>query len=670
MEEKHRGTQNGRAGSVTLDFSSTNLSSFEISKSDLASCTTLILNYNEICELPADIGDTLHSLSSLLLIGNQLKELPESLGKLVSLKELNLSENGLISLPKTLGFLTHLAILKLVGNELKNLPEGFGGLESLRSLELDENFLTSLPESFGLVESLEVLEACDNALVELPASFGNLRHLQVLNLSNNRLETLPDSFGSLQCLKMVDLSGNKIKALMPEFKSCHCLKKLYLTGNRLTVLPVWIGELPKLQELSLRDNQLEHKALPESFGETSRNTLRHLDISGNFQTELPSTLGLLVHLDFLHMGSVIGELERQNFQNGNWIARFPENFGNLHLLRELHAEENQLNCLPENFGDLASLEFLDLGQNMLRQLPESFCELKSLQVCLLSKNHIECLPKEFGKLGGLQVIRLDCNKLTDLPESFMKLTNIELLDLFDNRLTRIPSVLKYLTKLTRLDLDLNKFDMPALSVPNLTRPNQYPSGKSATSDNWRTRARADEVAIAEQQLAEVVLDEMSSQNSINTVLNNSIISQALRNKASIWQSHEGTKIRESRTDTILLEKRMSRRHQKYSYSSDANSEDPNELDDCSSDGSHDEQGTGSNIVTQEEIEKAEENWDEDLIDISCFGSDRLYRHPQDMDKTVDADSCFVFTPSDEHVPNLPNASINDDAEDGQFDDAD
>ena len=51
----------------------------------------------------------------------------------------------------------------------------------------------------------------------------------------------------------------------------------------------------------------------------------------------------------------------------------------------------------------------------------------------------------------------------------------------------------------------NKFDMPALSVPNLTRPNQYPSGKSATSDNWRTRARADEVAIAEQQLAEVMV---------------------------------------------------------------------------------------------------------------------------------------------------------------------
>ena len=53
------------------------------------------------------------------------------------------------------------------------------------------------------------------------------------------------------------------------------------------------------------------------------------------------------------------------------------------------------------------------------------------------------------------------------------------------------------------------------------------------------------------------------------------------------------------------------------------------------------------------------------------GSDRVYQHPlnggQELEET---ESCFAFTPSDDHIDSLPNASINDDIEPGQFDDAD
>ncbi|XP_022092464.1 leucine-rich repeat protein SHOC-2-like isoform X1 [Acanthaster planci] len=678
-KDEPRGQQNGRTMGQTLDLSSTNLTEFAISKKELNTCSTLILDYNALSVLSEDVGEVLQSLSALSLTGNQLKELPSSFGKLWNLKELSLSENILTSLPKSLEGLCSLTVLKLVGNKLKELSEDFGTLKSLRRLELDENELTTLPGSFGLLENLEILEAADNSLEALPANFGGLRHLEVLNLSNNRLATLPRSFGSLPSLRRVDLSSNKLEELMDYFDSCHCLEKLFLTGNRLSTLPDWIGKLPKLQEISLRDNQLAAKPLPEAFGESSREGLMYLDMSGNFVMELPSTLGLLTHLDFLHLGSVIGELERRNFQNGNWIERLPDNFGNLTLLRELRAEENQLSCLPENFGDLVSLEFLDLGQNLLRRLPDSFSKLKNLRVCLLSKNNIELLPDNFGHLDGLLDLRLDCNRLTKLPDSFTRLTNLETLDLFDNHLIELPEVLKYLHKLQRLDLDENDFDMPALAVPNYTKPNRYPSaGKSVTSKNWRTKIRPDELVgshLATEAEESEGGDSTSKQSRhINWT---SVLAQAVQKGQSMWQSHEGASTRESSgrsspSDECSLQRSYGARCT-FSYNDEDNLSNLNDDDEDLLANSPDDRQSDSTHAhpSQEVTEAPEENWDDELEHISCYGYDRVYKHPvNDLHEPMGLEPNFAFTPSDEHVMNLPCPCINFDTEEGQFEDAD
>ena len=87
-----------------------------------------------------------------------------------------------------------------------------------------------------------------------------------------------------------------------------------------------------------------------------------LDLGGNFISHLPDTLGELKHLEKIHLGSVIDELERRNFQNGNWLWSLPENFGNLTSLREANIDENQLESLPQNFGELVNLEWLNLGE--------------------------------------------------------------------------------------------------------------------------------------------------------------------------------------------------------------------------------------------------------------------------------------------------------------------
>jgi len=61
------------------------------------------------------------------------------------------------------------------------------------------------------------------------------------------------------------------------------------------------------------------------------------------------------------MGSLIDELERREWQNGNWIWKLPLNFGSLRALQHANLNENQICELPSDFGCLTLLEWLDLG---------------------------------------------------------------------------------------------------------------------------------------------------------------------------------------------------------------------------------------------------------------------------------------------------------------------
>ncbi len=76
---------------------------------------------------------------SLSLSHNQLKSLPQCLGKLSQLQKLWAENNQLTSLPESLGKLSKLEVLDLTHNELKTLPESLQELSQLQSLYLSEN---------------------------------------------------------------------------------------------------------------------------------------------------------------------------------------------------------------------------------------------------------------------------------------------------------------------------------------------------------------------------------------------------------------------------------------------------------------------------------------------------------------------------------------------------
>lgn len=103
--------------------------------------------------------------------------------------------------------------LILTENFLIEMPNSLGRMTRLNNLNVDRNALASLPSEIGNLTNLGVLSLRDNKLTKLPAELGNCVSLHVLDVSGNRLQNLPYSLVNLQ-LKAVWLSENQAQPLL------------------------------------------------------------------------------------------------------------------------------------------------------------------------------------------------------------------------------------------------------------------------------------------------------------------------------------------------------------------------------------------------------------------------------------------------------------------------
>ena len=89
------------------------------------------------------------------------------------------------------GNLTLLRTLILPGNELSRLPDTIGNLTSLEALYLMDNNLANLPSSLRRCRNLCLLYVDGNRLAAIPPSAVDLPRLDRLRVSKNRLKGLP-----------------------------------------------------------------------------------------------------------------------------------------------------------------------------------------------------------------------------------------------------------------------------------------------------------------------------------------------------------------------------------------------------------------------------------------------------------------------------------------------
>ncbi|KAL6284117.1 hypothetical protein ACE6H2_015046 [Prunus campanulata] len=181
---------------------------------------------------PEIVGNMGH-LSELHLDGTGVRELPLSIEHLTGLILLNLRESkNLSSVPSIICSLASLEYLYLSGcSRIDQLPENIGNLELLKELDACQTAITRLPLSILLLKNLQRLCLFGCTGLQLPHSFLGLSSLVYLNLSECDLGegAIPDDIGiCLSSLRSLGLSENNFESIPESISQLSELRELTL----------------------------------------------------------------------------------------------------------------------------------------------------------------------------------------------------------------------------------------------------------------------------------------------------------------------------------------------------------------------------------------------------------------------------------------------------------
>jgi len=348
-------------------------------------------------------------LNALWLRGNLLSNVPDWLGEIPDLVNLNLMGNHLTSLPVTLSELFEEGIV-IADNEVAFAVDDTEQREWLDKFEIsgdDSELLqawraecVTLREFWPEDESIttwqglklrcndrgssdsesdsddvtqvkkQVIEIClpqhlrdgkgTKTTIRLPKYIGRLDGLEYMLLDNKNITSVPEEVGDLKSLKFMSLGSNYLTSLPPELGRLSALKKLYLERNLLESVPEEVGDLIALEELYLNQNKLT--SIPARLG--SLKSLKILQLSGNKLITVPADLGRLTALISLHI-------------DDNILRSLPTEFRGLCSLKRLILNDNQLTSVPRELGMLTALRMLNLLENNpLRTLPTVVMSMK------------------------------------------------------------------------------------------------------------------------------------------------------------------------------------------------------------------------------------------------------------------------------------------------------
>jgi hypothetical protein len=175
-------------------------------------------------------------------------------------------------LPENIGQLSKLRDLDLEGNYLKTLPKSFGQLKQLQELNLDYNQLEGLPKEFCNLKSLWRIWIAANLIQELPDSIGQLINLKYLYADFNQLTTIPKSFKQLKNLKRANFQGNPLEDGTADhfrFAMRHCrfdFRTTVADYSDLTTELFLIRKYQRAFDLQLQASQNLNKDIGELYG--------------------------------------------------------------------------------------------------------------------------------------------------------------------------------------------------------------------------------------------------------------------------------------------------------------------------------------------------------------------------------------------------------------------
>ncbi|KAK9995183.1 hypothetical protein SO802_024886 [Lithocarpus litseifolius] len=282
--------------------------------SKLCLSETAIKDCKNLSSLPIAIC-SLMSLKTLNLSGcSKLDELPENLGKIEGLEELDLSGTAITGLPSSIIHLKNLKVLSLFGciglssNKLTRFPlmqprrnpDPMGMLEcsliglcSLTKLDLSYCNVQTIPNVLGCLSSLERLNLRGNNFVCLPESIIQLSNLKWLFLGScTHLRLLPELPLNIKFIEATKCTSLETISLRPEFDfrpdfcllDCNKLIKNQDYGDPFsTIVILYLINTQRLQDGSKYIYvKIPRSEIPKWFS--------HQNVGGSVNLQVPSDL--------------------------------------------------------------------------------------------------------------------------------------------------------------------------------------------------------------------------------------------------------------------------------------------------------------------------------------------------------------------------------------------
>ncbi|XP_029471267.1 leucine-rich repeat and calponin homology domain-containing protein 3 isoform X2 [Rhinatrema bivittatum] len=305
---------------------------------DLTDTTQADLSRNRLTEIPVEVCHYI-SLEILNLYQNCMRNIPETILNLQALTFLNISRNQLstlpvhmcslplkiliasnnklVSLPEEIGHLRQLTELDVSCNEIQTIPPQVGNLESLRDFNVRRNHLVCLPEELAELPLVRLDFSC-NKITTIPVCYRNLRHLQTITLDNNPLQSPPAQIcikGKIHIFKYLNIEACKTTPDLPDYDRRHmgigsCHEELYSgraygaldsgfnsvdsgdkrwSGNEPTDefsdLPLRVAEVTKEQRLRRESQYQENRSGAHITNGAVENDLDQIDYIDSCATE-------------------------------------------------------------------------------------------------------------------------------------------------------------------------------------------------------------------------------------------------------------------------------------------------------------------------------------------------------------------------------------------------
>ncbi|KFV71725.1 Leucine-rich repeat and calponin homology domain-containing protein 1, partial [Dryobates pubescens] len=218
------------------------------------------LSKNRLAEVPTELCHFV-SLETLNLYHNCIKIVPDAIVNLQMLTYLNLSRNQLSSLPACLCGLP-LKVLIASNNKLGSLPEEIGQLKQLMELDVSCNEITTLPQQIGKLKCLKELNVRRNYLEVLPQELVQLP-LVKFDFSCNKVLVIPICFRKMVQLQVLLLENNPLQSPPAQI----CTKGKVHIFKYLTVQACQIKTAD-----SLYLNAIEQQHLPQPVEESKKDS--------------------------------------------------------------------------------------------------------------------------------------------------------------------------------------------------------------------------------------------------------------------------------------------------------------------------------------------------------------------------------------------------------------